>query len=103
MTKCVRTSRAALGMLGMLVMQILFAIAVLSFLALAGAAFAVTRHVRRDAQTEPAMPERERPAKAGPNQRKSRRPGSGERHDRRFAHADAGNLADPEPLRSTRL
>ena len=87
-------------------MRILFAIFVLSFLALVWAAVAITRHIRRGTgtllaespatasgpATDPLMPNRAKPGKYPSTQR----------HDRTFASKNSGNLDDPNPRISTR-
>ena len=99
-------------------MRILFVIAVLSFVALVWATFAIVRHIRRSTgataagplavagggarasapslsstfNQEPLMPNRARPASYT----------SGQRHDRTFANKDSGNLLDPAARASTR-
>ncbi len=100
------------------VMRILFAISVLSFLALVWATIAIVRHIRKNAgsavplaaapgnahasmQTlhsgstvngEPLMPNRAKPASYTSRQR----------HDRTYASKDSGNLLDPAARASTR-
>ena len=91
-------------------MRILFAISILSFLALAWATFAITRHVRRSTGSPLGEPHAApfgaasaaAPAPLLPNRAKPASYTSGQRHDRTYAHKNSGALNDPEARISTR-
>ncbi len=92
-------------------MRILFAISILSFLALAWATVAITRHVRRSTGTplaEAAGVPFAAPARTKstgtllPNRAKPASYASGRRHDSTFANKNSGALNDPEARVSTR-
>ena len=91
-------------------MRILFVISVLSFLTLAFATVAITRHIRRGTGTPlPEAPGAPLAAAAGvnaaplqPNRAKPASYPSGQRHDRTFANRNSGVLNDPEARVSTR-